>query len=65
MAQIKCRCGVYTNNGLFCTNCAKGSSIDSLYYSPDEVEENDELVEDLEGLTILDDIEAYDEDEDD
>lgn len=61
MASIKCRCGVYTQNGLFCTNCSKDSSIETLYYAPDE--EDDELVEDLEGLTILDDIESC-EDED-
>ena len=62
MAQIKCRCGVYTNNGLFCTNCAKDSSIDTLYYTPDEVDDDDELLEDLDGLTFLDDIEDEDED---
>lgn len=64
MAQIKCRCGVYTNNGLFCTNCAKDSSMDTLHYTPEDIED-DELIEDLEGLTILDVIEAIDEEDDD
>ena len=65
MASIKCRCGVYTQNGLFCTNCAKGSSIEALYYTADfdSTEEEDDLVEDIEGLTILDAIDEC-EDED-
>ena len=64
MASIKCRCGVNTQNGLFCTNCSKDSSIETLYYAPDETEEDDELLEDIDGLTILDDIDSYDEDDD-
>ena len=66
MASIKCRCGVYTQNGLFCTNCAKGSSIEALYYTDDfdSMEEEDELVEDIEGLTILDDIDVTEEEDD-
>ena len=65
MASIKCRCGVNTQNGLFCTNCAKGSSIEALYYTADfESMEEDELVEDIEGLTILDDIDEADEEND-
>jgi hypothetical protein len=62
MAAIKCRCGVYTQNGLFCTNCSKDSSIETLYYAPDDTED-DELVEDIEGLTILDDPDECDEDD--
>ena len=62
MAQNKCKCGVHTDNGLFCTNCAKGSSLDILYYTPDDDEE--EALEDLQGLTLLDNIEdCFDEDE--
>ena len=61
MALIKCRCGVYTSNGLFCTNCSKDSSIETLYYTPEDTED-DELLEDLEGLTILDEIDEDDED---
>ena len=63
MALIKCRCGVYTSNGLFCTNCSKDSSIESLYYAPDEGEDDD-VLEELEGLTILDDVEDTEDDED-
>jgi hypothetical protein len=37
--------------------------MDTLHYTPEDIED-DELVEDLEGLTILDDIEACDEEED-
>lgn len=62
MPLIKCRCGVYTSNGLFCTNCSKDSSIETLYYAPEDTED-DELVEDLEGLTILDEIDGDDEDD--
>ena len=63
MAQIKCRCGVYTNNGLFCTNCAKDSSIDTLYYTPEDIED-DELIEDIEGLSIVEEFSDLDEDDD-
>ena len=65
MVLIKCRCGVYTSNGLFCTNCSKDSSIESLYYAPEDTEdtEDDELLEELEGLTILDEIEGEDKDD--
>ena len=62
MALIKCRCGVYTSNGLFCTNCSKDSSIETLYYAPEDTED-DELLEDLEGLTILDEIDGENDDD--
>jgi len=56
MSLVKCKCGRYTNNGLMCTSCQKDSSIDVVYYAPDEVDE-EEL--DEYGFTILPDIESY------
>jgi hypothetical protein len=40
--------------------------MDTLYYTPEDIDENDELVEDLDGLTILEDMDIieYYEDED-
>ena len=62
MPQTKCKCGVYTDNGLFCVNCSKGASLDMLYHHPDD---DDDTLEEYEGLTIVDDFAPYDYDEDD
>lgn len=61
MSLVKCKCGVYTSNGLFCVSCYKDFSMDLSYYSPEEIDE-DEL--DEYGFTIveLEDI-NYDEED--
>ncbi len=63
MPLVKCKCGRYTNNGFLCTNCQKDSSIDLLYYNPDEVESEDEF--DEYGFLIIDSLEGDDDDEED
>jgi len=62
MSLVKCKCGRYTNNGLMCTSCQKDSSIDVVYYAPDEVEE-EEL--DEYGFTLLEWDTMYDSNDDD
>jgi len=57
MSLIKCKCGVYTSNGFVCTNCQKDSSIDTLYYTPDETEDAEELSE--RGFTVVENLEDY------
>jgi len=56
MSLVKCKCGKYTNNGLLCTGCQKDSSIDVVYYAPEDIEE-EEL--DEYGFTIVSDLESY------
>lgn len=63
MPLIKCKCGRYTQNGFLCTACQKDSSINMLYYAPDEVEDEDEF--DEFGFLILDSLDGYDEEEED
>ena len=63
MPLVKCKCGRFTNNGFVCTNCQKDSSGDVVYYPPKDTEEEEELEE--RGLTILDSLEGYDDEEDD
>ena len=62
MTLSKCRCGRNTDNGFLCTNCQKDSSIDLLYYAPDDIEDEDEF--DEFGFLILDSLEGYDDGED-
>lgn len=57
MSLIKCKCGKYTQNGFLCTSCQKDSSIDTMYYIPDETEDTEELSE--QGFTVIDDLEEY------
>lgn len=45
MALIKCKCGRYTQNGFLCTNCQRDASIDTSYYEPEEVDEDEDLDE--------------------
>jgi hypothetical protein len=56
MPLVKCKCGRYTQNGIFCTSCQKSSSLDVVYYAPEE-EEEDEL--DELGFHVINDLEAY------
>jgi hypothetical protein len=65
MSLVKCKCGRFTQNGFLCTSCQKDSSIDLLYYTPEDVEDEDEF--DEYGFLIIDSLEGYDdgEDEDD
>jgi hypothetical protein len=65
MSLVKCKCGRYTQNGFLCVSCQKDSSIDLLYYVPDDVEDEDEF--DEYGFLIIESLEGYDdgEDEDD
>ena len=60
MSLVKCRCGKFTQNGFLCTSCQKDSSIDTLCYSPEEIEELDE-----HGFTIIESLEEYEEDNED
>jgi hypothetical protein len=60
MSLVRCKCGRHTQNGFLCTNCQKDASIDTLYFEPDDFEE-DEL--DEQGFTILDSLEGYDDEE--
>ena len=57
MSLVKCKCGKYTQNGFLCTSCQKDSSIDTLYYTPEEAEDTEELNE--QGFTVIDDLEDY------
>jgi hypothetical protein len=59
MSLVICKCGRYTNNGIFCTSCQKSSSLDVVYYAPEEVEDEEEL--DELGFRIIDDLGGYDE----
>jgi hypothetical protein len=52
MSLVRCKCGRYTQNGFLCTSCQKDSSIDLLYYTPDDVEDEDEF--DEYGFLIID-----------
>ncbi len=68
MPLVKCKCGRYTQNGIFCTSCQKSSSMDVVYYAiDDDIEEEEEL--DELGFRIITDLEGYateyDEDEED
>jgi hypothetical protein len=63
MSLVKCKCGRYTQNGFLCTNCQKDASIDTSYYEPDVVEDEEEL--DELGFTIIDSLEGYDDEEED
>jgi hypothetical protein len=60
MPLVKCKCGRNTQNGFLCTNCQKDSSIDTLYYEPEDIEEEFEEA----GFSILDSLEEDDEEED-
>jgi hypothetical protein len=62
MSLVKCKCGRYTQNGFLCTSCQKDSSIDLLYYTPEDVEDEDEF--DEYGFLIIDSLEGYDDGED-
>jgi hypothetical protein len=57
MSLVKCKCGRYTNNGILCTSCQKSSSLDVVYYAPEEAEEEEEL--DELGFRIINDLEGY------
>ena len=59
MPLVKCKCGRNTQNGFLCTNCQKDSSIDTLYYEPEDTE--DEFGE--QGFSILDSLEEEDDEE--
>ena len=63
MSLIRCKCGRYTQNGIFCTNCQKSSTMHDVmnYKIEDEDLEEDEL-EEL-GFHIIDGYDDY-EDED-
>jgi hypothetical protein len=65
MSLVRCKCGRFTQNGFLCTGCQKDSSIDLLYYIPDDVEDEDEF--DEYGFLIIESLEGYDdgEEEDD
>ncbi len=65
MSLVKCKCGRFTQNGFLCTSCQKDSSINLLYYAPEDVEDEDEF--DEYGFIIIDSLDGYDdgEDEDD
>jgi len=54
--SVKCKCGVFTDNGFLCTSCQKNSSMDTLCYSPEETEELDE-----HGFTVVESLEEYNE----
>ena len=56
MPLVRCKCGRYTQNGIFCTSCQKSSSLDVVYYAPEE-EEEDEL--DELGFHIINDLDSY------
>ena len=64
MSLVRCKCGRFTQNGFLCTSCQKDSSIELLYYSPDEVEDEEEF--DEFGFLVLESLERLDgEPEDD
>ncbi len=61
---IKCKCGRYTQNGFLCTNCQRDTSIDTSYYQPEGIDEDEDL--DELGFTIVDDLlDPEDEEEED
>ena len=60
MALVRCKCGRYTQNGFLCTSCQKDSSIDLMYYTPEDVE--DEF--DEYGFLIIDSLEERVDEED-
>lgn len=62
MSLVKCKCGRYTQNGFLCTSCQRNTSIDMLYFTPEDTEDEDEL--DEYGFTIIDNLDLIDEDED-
>ena len=62
MSLVKCKCGKYTQNGFLCTGCQKDSSIDTLCYAPEDVEDIEEL--DEHGFTIVESLEEYEDEED-
>jgi hypothetical protein len=68
MALVKCKCGRYTQNGFLCTSCQKDSSIDLLYYTPEDVEDDDEFDEYgfiiIDSLGTLEGLDDGDEEED-
>ena len=55
MPLIRCKCGRHTNNGFLCTSCQKDSSINSLDYSPEIVDEEEDPAE--LGYSIVDGLE--------
>jgi hypothetical protein len=61
MSLVRCKCGRHTQNGFLCTNCQKDSSIDILYYTAEDVEDEDEF--DEYGFLIIDSLEGYDDGE--
>ena len=63
MSLVKCKCGKYTQNGFLCTGCQKDSSIDTLCYTPEDIESIEEL--DEHGFTIVESLDEYDDEEDD
>ncbi len=58
MPLTKCKCGRYTQNGVFCVSCQKSSSIDVVYYAPDDDIEEEEELDEL-GFRIITDLEGY------
>jgi len=52
MSLVKCKCGKYTQNGFLCTGCQKDMSIDTLCFSPEDIESTEEL--DEHGFSIID-----------
>ena len=59
MTLSKCKCGRNTDNGFLCTNCQRDGTIDTSYYNPKTVDE-EELEE--HGFNV---VEFFDDDEDD
>jgi hypothetical protein len=57
MSLVRCKCGRYTQNGLLCVSCQKSSSLDVVYYAPDDTEDEEELYE--LGFRIMNDLEGY------
>ncbi len=60
MPLIKCKCGRYTQNGFLCTNCKRDLVIDTSYYEPEDVDEDEDL--DELGFTIIDEFDEIDDD---
>ena len=63
MSLVKCKCGKYTQNGFLCTGCQKDSSIDTLCYTPEDIESTEEL--DEHGFSIIDGLDYTEEHDDD
>jgi hypothetical protein len=57
MSLVRCKCGRYTQNGLLCVSCQKSSSLDVVYYAPDDTDDEEEL--DELGFRIMNDLEGY------